>query len=77
VGIVVSGRNAAELLNGGCPLDLASREFPPGNCTRTLFAKAEVVLWRIDAERFQLEVWRSFAGYVSDLLAEIGRELPA
>ena len=77
VGLTVSGRHATLLLNAGCPLDLAVSEFPSGTCTRTVFAKAEVVLWRTDVERFHLEVWRSFAGYVSELLAEIGRELRA
>ncbi|MGQ3028233.1 MAG: sarcosine oxidase subunit gamma family protein, partial [Ferrovibrionaceae bacterium] len=48
--------------------------FPVGVCTRTLFAKAEIVLWRTDAQRFRVEVWRSFAGYLWGLLDEIRRE---
>jgi sarcosine oxidase subunit gamma len=43
-------------------------------CTRTVFAKAEIVLWRTSAEVFHLEVWRSFATYVVELLREIDRE---
>jgi sarcosine oxidase subunit gamma len=39
-------------------------------CTRTMLAKAEVVLWRTAPTRFRLEVWRSFAAYVSLYLAD-------
>jgi sarcosine oxidase subunit gamma len=42
-------------------------------CTRTMLAKAEVVLWRPAAEEFHLEVWRSFAPYVTQFLAEAAR----
>ena len=61
-------------MNGACPLDLDLREFPIGMCTRTVFAKADIVLWRTRAEAFHVEVWRSFAGYVTGLLGEIARE---
>lgn len=70
----VSGAHAATMLNAGCPLDLDPTEFPIGMCTRTVFAKADVVLWRTRGDAFHLEVWRSFAGYVSGLLAEIATE---
>lgn len=43
-------------------------------CTRTLFAKAQVVLWRTALNTFHLEVWRSFARYVQLLLLESARE---
>jgi sarcosine oxidase subunit gamma len=71
--LTVSGPRATTLLVAGCPLDLDTHAFPPGMCTRTMLAKAEVVLWRIDAERFRVEVWRSFLGYVSAFLAEAAR----
>ena len=71
--LAVSGPRATTLLAAGCPLDLDTHSFPPGMCTRTMLAKAEVVLWRIDAERFRVEVWRSFLGYVSAFLAEAAR----
>jgi len=70
----VNGPRAAELLNSGCPLDLHPQAFPVGMCTRTLFAKAPVVLWRTAANTFHLEVWRSFAHYVQLLLLEVARE---
>ena len=72
----VRGVKAAELLNAGCPLDLDLSAFPVGMCTRTVLAKAEIVLWRTSEEVFHVEVWRSFAAYVTEFLAEVARELP-
>jgi sarcosine oxidase, subunit gamma len=71
----VIGPHAAGALNVGCPLDLHPGAFPVGMCTRTVFNKAEIVLWRTAAERFRLEVSRSYAAYVSSLLAEAASEL--
>jgi sarcosine oxidase, subunit gamma len=70
----VSGPHAATLLSGACPLDLDLGEFPVGMCTRTVLAKADIVLWRTREDAFHLEVWRSFAGYVTGLLSEIAGE---
>jgi len=75
IGLTVSGAQAATLLNAGCPLDLQLSAFPVGMCTRTMLSKAEVVLWRTGAEQFRLEVWRSFAAYVSEYLAAAARDL--
>jgi sarcosine oxidase, subunit gamma len=69
----ICGPQATTLLAAGCPLDLDPSAFPVGMCTRTMLAKAEVVLWRIDAHAFRVEVWRSFAAYVSQFLAEAAR----
>lgn len=71
----VSGPQAGLLLNCGCPLDLDPAAFPVGMCTRTVLAKAEIVLWRTAERSFHLEVWRSFAPYVSKVLALAAREL--
>jgi sarcosine oxidase subunit gamma len=70
----VSGAHAASILSGACPLDLDRGEFPVGMCTRTVLAKADIVLWRTREDAFHLEVWRSFAGYVTGLLREIAVE---
>jgi sarcosine oxidase subunit gamma len=71
----VSGPHATTLLNTGCPLDLDLTAFPVGMCTRTVLAKAEIVLWRTGENVFHIEVWRSFAAYVSAFLAEAAREI--
>jgi len=70
----VSGPHAEAILSGGCPLDLDLGEFPVGMCTRTVLAKADIVLWRIRDDAFHIEVWRSFNGYVCGLLREIAVE---
>ena len=70
IGLVVSGPRAADLLNAGCPLDLDASAFPVGMCTRTVLAKAEVVLWRTAEDAFHVEVWRSFAPYTVEFLRE-------
>ena len=69
----VSGPQAATLLSAGCPLDLDESAFPVGMCTRTVLAKAEVVLWRTAPTVFRVEVSRSFAAYASQFLAEAAR----
>jgi sarcosine oxidase subunit gamma len=71
----VTGPQAATILSGACPLDLDLSEFPVGMCTRTVLAKADIVLWRKREDTFHLEVWRSFAGYVSGILTEIAAAL--
>ncbi len=77
VAFEVHGPHAEWLLAHGCPLDLDAARFPVGMCTRTVFVKSEVTLWRTAGDRFRLEVWRSFADYVVALLAETAQELPA
>lgn len=68
IALSVHGRLAARVLTSGCPLDLSAQAFPVGMAARTLFHKAEIVLWR-RADGFHLEVWRSFAPYVAGHLA--------
>jgi sarcosine oxidase subunit gamma len=70
IALAVEGPAAPTLLAAGCPLDLDARAFPAGMCTRTVLGKAEIVLWRTGTEAFRIEVWRSFAGYLSAFLAE-------
>jgi sarcosine oxidase subunit gamma len=67
----VSGRDADQLLNGAVPLDLSEAAFPTGMCTRTLFEKAEIALWRRGEREWHLEVARSFAPYVCELVGAI------
>ncbi len=72
--LTVAGPHAESLLAAGCALDLDAAAFPADMCTRTLLAKAEIVLWRNRSDGFRLEVRRSFAGYAWDFLAEAARE---
>src|SRR6476660_6509475 len=73
-GFVVKGPQAATVLNHGCPLDLSHASFPVGMCTRTMFEKAEIVLWRVEKHAYHLEIERSFAPYVWNMLVEASEE---
>ena len=73
VALLLEGAHAATLLASGCALDLDVAAFPVGMCTRTMLSKAEVLLWRTGAVSFRLEVWRSFAPYVTQFLGEAAR----
>ncbi|MGA2492734.1 MAG: sarcosine oxidase subunit gamma family protein [Roseiarcus sp.] len=75
--IELSGPGAARLLNAGVPLDLDLEAFPVGMVARTLLLKAEIALWRREAERFRLEVARSFAPYVAAILTASARDQAA
>jgi sarcosine oxidase, subunit gamma len=72
--IMVAGPGAEAALNAGCPRDLSLAAFPVGVASRTVLGKAEIVLWRTEAEIFRVECWRSFADYCFTLLAEGARD---
>jgi sarcosine oxidase subunit alpha len=72
IGLRVKGPRAAWCLNAFCALDLD--DFPPAGCTRTLFGKAEIMLWRLGETEFHVETARSFGAYVWGLLEEARRE---
>jgi sarcosine oxidase subunit gamma len=76
IGLIASGPAAARVLNAGCPLDLCLKAFPIGMATRTIFDKAEIVLWRLAETTFHVEVWRSFAPFLAGSLAEAARGAP-
>jgi len=64
--LTIIGRNAAELLARGTPLDVHPRVFAPGQCAQTVFAHAGIILMPRMAETscFDMLVRRSFADYV-------------
>ena len=70
IGLDIRGPFAARALSAGCPLDLRTSAFPSGMATRTVFDKAEIVLWRTGDTAFRVEVARSFAPFVVAALME-------
>lgn len=60
--LIVEGPRAADLLMSGCPLDLDN--FAVGRATRTIYETVEVVIIRDAEDRFEIEVWRSFAAWL-------------
>jgi heterotetrameric sarcosine oxidase gamma subunit len=75
--IGVSGARASDVINAFCALDLDDSAFPVGMCTRTVFGKAGIVLWRSGIDAFHIEVARSFAPYVWCCLEAARREFLA
>ena len=75
VGVMVSGPGAAELIRAGCPLDLES--IPVGMGTRTLFDKAQITLLKMEENQYRLDIIRSFAPFVWELLETIARQMEA
>lgn len=71
LGFRLAGHHADTLLAAGVPLDLAASAFPVGMCTRTLFDKVEIMLWRRGATEWRIEVARSFASYLCDMMAAV------
>jgi sarcosine oxidase subunit gamma len=70
VAIIVSGPGVEATISAGCSQELSLEAFPVGACSRTIFGKAEIVLFRTEDDTFRVECWRSFADYVFGLLAE-------
>ncbi|WP_034387229.1 sarcosine oxidase subunit gamma [Hellea balneolensis] len=71
VGFEISGSEAAQLINVGCPMDLSLDKFPVGKAVRTLFESASILLIRTDEHSFHLECWRSFGPYLRDFFARV------
>ncbi len=76
VALNVRGPAAPRALSAGCPLDLRLKAFPVGMATRTLFDRAEIVLWRQGETEFRVEVARSFSPYLAAALSEAARGAP-
>lgn len=68
VAFELAGPAAATLLNAACPLDLDLAAFPVTMVTRTVFAKAEIILWRKAPDVFHVDIWRSYADYFTAMI---------
>jgi sarcosine oxidase subunit gamma len=66
----LAGPDAEEVLSAGCSLDLDASVFPSGRCAQTLLARAQVVLVRLESERWLILVRPSFAPYLREWLAD-------
>ena len=65
----LSGAHACDALAVACPLDFHSDVFRTGNCAQSHYARAAVLLHRLDdAPTFDLQVRWSFADYVWEYL---------
>ena len=64
-----------QVLAKGCTLDLHAAYFPPGHCAQSDLAKANVLLRRDNAKRFEIIVRRSFADYLLAWLEHAGKDV--
>ena len=71
--LIVEGARAAEVIATGCPLDLD--RFALGRATRTVFETVEIVLLRTGGDRYEVEVWRSFAPWLRTALETAAGQL--
>ena len=70
----LAGAHAGEVLQKSSPYDFHPRNFPPGRCVQTVFAKAgALVAARADGS-FDLAVRRSYADYLSRWIADAAAE---
>ncbi|MDO6561920.1 sarcosine oxidase subunit gamma family protein [Amphritea sp. 1_MG-2023] len=60
----LSGDNAVTLLQKATSVDLHLNSFPVGKVVSTLFAKSTATIRRIDEQRFELVIRRSFSDYI-------------
>jgi sarcosine oxidase subunit gamma len=67
----LDGPAAAEVLAGGCSIDLHRRAFGAGRCAQTLVGRAGVLIARGDRpDGFRLFVRSSFADYLAEWLLD-------
>ncbi len=71
--LIVEGPRAAEVLMAGCLLDLD--RFAAARATRTIFETVEIILIRSGENRFEVEVWRSFAPWLQLALTTAATQL--
>lgn len=82
--IYVTGSRARDVLARGCPLDLHSRVFGPGQCAQTHFGHIPVTVWLDNSKPdpqsdpwFNVVVRRSFADYLWRLLDDAANSVRA
>lgn len=73
--IEVRGPHAFDTLSKGTPLDVHSRSFDTGQCTRTLMAHSTIMLRVVQpGQAFEIIIRRSFADHIWHWLTDCARE---
>ena len=73
--IEIAGPQARTLLQKGCGIDLHPREFGPGQCAQTVFAKLPVIIDQLgSAPIYRLFVRRSAARWLAEWLIDAAGE---
>ena len=71
--LVLEGPRAIDVLQSGAPRDLSKMAI--GEARRTIYETVEMVLIREGAERWSVDVWRSFAPYLREALVTAASHL--
>lgn len=77
VSLVLEGTDAADVLAGGCSLDLHPSVFAVGSCAQTLLARAQVILYRTEPDVFRILVRPSFVPYLRAWLIDAIEGVPS
>jgi len=68
------GEDAGQVLQKSSPYDFHPRNFPPGRCAQTVFAKATALVAAREDGAFDIVFRRSFADYLMQWLADAAAE---
>ncbi len=74
VHVNLSGEDAGKVLQKSSPYDFNPRNFPPGRCVQTVFAKAAALVAANADGSFDLAIRRSYADYLSRWIAAAAEE---
>ncbi|MGA7776151.1 MAG: sarcosine oxidase subunit gamma [Paraburkholderia sp.] len=71
----ISGEKVRDAIARGCPLDLHSRVFAPGQCKQSHYFKASIVLVPVSEDTYELVVRRSFSDYFCRIMLDAAAPL--
>lgn len=74
VQVELSGPDVGKVLQKSSPYDFHPRNFPPGRCAQTVFAKATALVAARDDGAFDIVFRRSYAEYLMRWLADAASE---
>ncbi len=74
VHVHLAGSDAGKVLQKSSPYDFHPRNFPPGRCVQTVFAKGSALVAANADGSFDLVIRRSYADYLSGWIADAAAE---
>ena len=74
VQLELSGTGVGKVLQKSSPYDFHPRNFPPGRCAQTVFAKATALVAAREGGAFDIVFRRSYADYLMRWLADAAAE---
>ena len=74
VQLELSGPDACKVLQKSSPYDFHPRNFPPGRCAQTVFARATALVAAKEGGAFDIMFRRSYADYIKCWIADAAAE---